>query len=79
MSNYCVRGCTYCGIRAGNRGVERYRVSEDVVLDCARKAVEFGYGTLVMQAGEDYGITAGVDGRRAAPHPLGDDRSRRSR
>ena len=52
-----MRGCTYCGIRAGNRGVERYRVSEDVVLDCAHKAVEFGYGTLVMQAGEDYGIT----------------------
>ena len=57
LSNYCVRGCTYCGIRAGNRGVERYRVSEDVVLECARKAVAFGYGTLVMQSGEDYGIT----------------------
>ena len=47
--------------------------SEDVILDCAHKAVEFGYGTLVMQAGEDYGIDRGVDGRRAAPHPLGDD------
>jgi biotin synthase len=57
VSNYCVRGCTYCGIRAANRGVERYRVSEDVVLACAHKAVDFGYGTLVMQAGEDYGIT----------------------
>ena len=57
LSNYCVRGCTYCGIRAGNRGVERYRVSEEVVLECARKAVAFGYGTLVMQSGEDYGIT----------------------
>ena len=56
VSNYCVRGCTYCGIRAGNRGVERYRVSADVVLDCARKAEEFGYGTLVMQSGEDYGL-----------------------
>jgi biotin synthase len=58
VSNHCVRGCTYCGIRAANRGVERYRISEEVVLDCAHKAVEFGYGTLVMQAGEDYGITA---------------------
>jgi biotin synthase len=56
LSNHCVRGCTYCGIRAANRGIERYRVSEDVVLACAHKAVEFGYGTLVMQAGEDYGI-----------------------
>lgn len=57
VSNYCVRGCTYCGIRAGNRAVERYRVSEEVVLACARKAVAFGYGTLVMQSGEDYGVT----------------------
>ena len=57
VSNHCVRGCTYCGIRAANRGVERYRVSEEVVLDCARKAVTFGYGTLVLQSGEDYGIT----------------------
>jgi biotin synthase len=57
LSNYCVRGCTYCGIRAGNRGIERYRISEDVALACARKAVEFGYGTLVMQSGEDYGVT----------------------
>ncbi len=56
VSNYCVRGCTYCGIRAANRGVERYRVSADIVLACARRAVEFGYGTLVMQSGEDYGI-----------------------
>jgi biotin synthase len=58
ISNFCVRGCTYCGIRAPNRGVERYRMAEDAVLACARKAVEFGYGTLVLQAGEDYGITA---------------------
>jgi biotin synthase len=27
------------------------------VLDCARQAVAFGYGTLVLQAGEDPGIT----------------------
>ena len=56
VSNYCVRGCTYCGIRAGNRGVERYRVSADVVLESAHQAEELGYGTLVMQSGEDYGI-----------------------
>ena len=56
VSNYCVRGCTYCGIRAANRDVERYRLSADVVLECARKAEAFGYGTLVMQSGEDYGI-----------------------
>ncbi len=58
VSNYCVRGCTYCGIRAANRGVERYRVPVETILDCAHKAVAFGYGTIVMQAGEDYGIEA---------------------
>jgi biotin synthase len=57
LSNYCVRGCTYCGISAPNRGLERYRVPAEVVLKCAHKARAFGYGTLVMQAGEDYGFT----------------------
>jgi biotin synthase len=56
LSNYCVRGCTYCGISAPNRGLDRYRVPAEVVLESAFKAQEFGYGTLVMQAGEDYGL-----------------------
>ena len=30
--------------------------SAEAILACARKAREFGYGTLVMQSGEDYGI-----------------------
>lgn len=56
ISNICVRHCAYCGISADNRQVKRYRMSEDEIMDCVRKAVEFGYGTVVMQAGEDYGI-----------------------
>ena len=56
ISNYCGRGCTYCGICAQNRNVDRYRVPADVIITAARQAVEFGYGTLVLQAGEDYGI-----------------------
>jgi biotin synthase len=56
ISNHCVRGCTYCGIRAPNRGIERYRMTEDEILACARQAHDFGYGTVVMQSGEDYGI-----------------------
>ncbi len=57
ISNICVRNCGYCGIRAGNAGVSRYRMDDDEILECARLAVGFGYGTLVLQAGEDYGIT----------------------
>jgi biotin synthase len=56
VSNHCARGCTYCGIRAANRGVERYRVPAGVVVDCARAAKAYGYGTLVLQSGEDYGL-----------------------
>jgi biotin synthase len=59
ISNYCVRSCTYCGICATNRSAERYRVPADAVLAAARQAKEFGYGTLVLQSGEDYGIRAG--------------------
>ena len=57
ISNICARECGYCGLRVHNRAIERYRMTEDEILDSARQAVEFGYGTVVMQAGEDYGIT----------------------
>jgi biotin synthase len=57
VSNICVRSCAYCGIRAENRKLTRYRMSAEEVLACAHQAVEYGYGTLVVQAGEDYGIT----------------------
>jgi biotin synthase len=56
ISNYCVRQCGYCGLRAGNREIERYRMNADEIIACAHRAVEFGYGTVVLQAGEDYGI-----------------------
>ena len=56
ISNYCVRQCGYCGLRAGNRAIERYRMTADEIVACARQAREYGYGTVVLQAGEDYGI-----------------------
>ncbi|HEY3284942.1 MAG TPA: [FeFe] hydrogenase H-cluster radical SAM maturase HydE [Armatimonadota bacterium] len=58
FSNHCVRQCAYCGLRAGALGVHRYRMTEDEILGCAHAAVGFGYGTLVLQSGEDYGFTA---------------------
>jgi biotin synthase len=57
VSNVCVRQCAYCGIRAGHRGLTRYRMTADEVLDCAHEIARFGYGTTVLQAGEDYGLT----------------------
>jgi biotin synthase len=56
ISNHCVRQCGYCGLRAGNRGLKRYRMTADEILACAHDARDFGYGTVVLQAGEDYGL-----------------------
>jgi biotin synthase len=56
LSNYCVRLCAYCGLRAANPSITRYRMSAEEVLQCARLAVSFGYGTVVLQSGEDPGL-----------------------
>ena len=56
ISNYCVRACGYCGLRAGNREIERYRMSEDEIIACVRDAEAWGWGTVVVQSGEDYGL-----------------------
>jgi biotin synthase len=56
ISNHCVRRCAYCGLAADNRDMERYRMKADEILSCAHEAHTYGYGTVVMQAGEDYGI-----------------------
>jgi biotin synthase len=57
ISNYCVRLCAYCGLRAPNTELVRYRMSFDEILGCARKAAKLGYGTVVLQSGEDPGLT----------------------
>jgi len=53
ISNCCVRDCAYCGLRAGHRALARYRMSAEEILGCVRKAVDYGYGTVVLQSGED--------------------------
>ena len=57
ISNHCVRQCAYCGLRAGNHSLPRYRMSADEILSCARTARDLDYGTVVLQSGEDWGIT----------------------
>lgn len=53
FSNICKRTCKYCGLRAENKNIDRYRISvEDIVL-YAEKASEMGYKTIVLQSGED--------------------------
>ena len=57
VSNHCVRRCAYCGIAACAPRVERYRMAPAEIVECAMRAREFGFGTVVMQAGEDPGLT----------------------
>jgi biotin synthase len=56
ISNCCVRDCAYCGLRAGHRALTRYRMNAEEILGCVRQATDYGYGTVVLQSGEDYGI-----------------------
>jgi len=58
LSSHCVRQCMYCGLRRGNRALARYRMAESEILDCARQAESLGFGTVVLQAGEDPELTA---------------------
>jgi biotin synthase len=57
ISNHCARACAYCGLRGPNGKLERYRMTAEEIIACADEAVTFGYGTVVLQAGEDYGLT----------------------
>ena len=57
ISNHCARHCHYCGLRAPNRSLERYRMTADEILAAATQAADLGLGTVVLQAGEDPGLT----------------------
>lgn len=52
FSNICTNDCLYCGIRAGNADIHRYRMSEDEVLAVARRMDDWHQHTIVLQAGE---------------------------
>lgn len=58
FSNICRCHCKYCGLRAENQHISRYRLSKEEILDFAQKAVGYGYKTIVMQSGEDPFFTA---------------------
>lgn len=53
FSNYCKNNCLYCGIRAGNVQVQRYRLSPVQIITTAKQAASYGYKTIVLQSGED--------------------------
>ncbi len=60
FSNYCRRNCSYCGLRRDHRELERYRMTPEEIIAVALQASEMGYGTVVLQSGEDPWYTAPV-------------------
>ncbi len=58
FSNYCKNDCLYCGIRRSNPNAQRYRLTDDEILECCAEGYEIGYRTFVLQSGEDLTYTA---------------------
>ncbi len=57
ISNICKNNCIYCGIRAGNKNCDRYRLSESDILSACRSGYALGFRTFVLQGGEDMFFT----------------------
>lgn len=53
FSNYCKRNCDYCGIRNKNFEVERYRLTDEEILEVCGLAEKNMIHTVVLQSGED--------------------------
>ncbi len=52
FSNICGKDCLYCGIRKGNKNLERYSLSDEEVLSAAKFAYDNRYGSIALQSGE---------------------------
>jgi len=52
FSNICSNDCFYCGIRRSNLQVKRFWLTLEEVLECASFCHQAGYGSLVLQSGE---------------------------
>lgn len=53
FTNRCKNNCLYCGIRRGNTNAQRYRMTQDEILECCHTGYALGYRTFVLQGGED--------------------------
>lgn len=60
ISNFCKNDCLYCGIRRSNKKCERYRLTKDDILECAKEGYALGFRTFVLQGGEDAYYTDNV-------------------
>lgn len=57
FTNHCGNNCFYCGLRAGNRNLCRYRMDKADILKCCETGYRLGFRTFVLQGGEDFYYT----------------------
>lgn len=60
ISSFCGNDCFYCGIRKSNAAAERYRLTDDEILEQCRIGDGLGFRTFVLQGGEDPALTDDV-------------------
>lgn len=53
FSSHCRQNCLYCGLRHANKPLQRYRLTWDEAFEAAAQVAELGFGTVVLQSGED--------------------------
>ncbi len=53
FTNICKNDCYYCGIRASQSKIDRYRLTSEQILDCCKAGYDLGFRTFVLQGGED--------------------------
>lgn len=53
FTSYCKNDCYYCGLRRSNTKAQRYRLTEDEILNCCATGWKLGFRTFVLQGGED--------------------------
>lgn len=56
FTNVCKNDCYYCGIRRSNQNAQRYRLREQEILDCCKRAMRWASGRLCSRAARTPGI-----------------------
>ena len=69
FSNHCRNNCRYCGLRAANTAVHRYRMPVEDIIACAGLARELSIGTIVVQSGDDFSYSRQDIGASGARRP----------
>ena len=54
ITNYCKNNCFYCGIRADNHNITRYRLNNEEILNACKKGAEIGFQTFADNIRESF-------------------------